>query len=152
MVYLNVHKYVQASLKTRNSALLYFLLFLNNLPLSLQYCASDFYADDATFHTHDKDIHTIESRKQSNINGSKLWSTSNKMHFHYQKTFCMTIGTRQRLDDTHHLDSKADNIITRSVPNQKLLDFILITFKLEYPYRQSSYGCLLQNITAAIAS
>ena len=96
-----------------------FLLFINDLPLSLQYCASDFYADDATFHTHDKDIHTIQSRKQSDFNGSKLWSTSNEMHFHYQKTSCMTIGTRQRLDGTHHLVIKADNIIIRSVSNQK---------------------------------
>ena len=27
-----------------------FLLFINYLPLSLQYCSSDFYADDATVH------------------------------------------------------------------------------------------------------
>ena len=39
--------------------------FINDLPLSVQYCSSDFYADDATFHTHDKDIHTIENRIQS---------------------------------------------------------------------------------------
>ena len=51
---------------------------------------------------------------------SKLWSTSNKMHIHYQKTSCMTIGTRQRLDGTDHLDIKADNIDIRSVSNQKL--------------------------------
>ena len=62
-----------------------FLLFINDLPLSLQYCSSDFYADDATFHTHDKDIHTIENRIQSDFNASKPWSTSNKMHIHYQK-------------------------------------------------------------------
>ena len=59
-----------------------FLLFINDLPLSLQYCSSDFYADDATFHTHDKDTHTIENRIQSDFNASKLWSTSNKMHIH----------------------------------------------------------------------
>ena len=98
-----------------------FLLFINDLPLSLQHCSSDFYADDATCHTHDKDIHTIESRIQSDFNVSKLWSTSNKMHIHYQRTSCMTIGTRQRLDDTDHLDIKADNINIRSVSNQKLL-------------------------------
>ena len=62
-----------------------FLLFINDLPLSLQYCSSDVYADDATFHTHDKDIHTIENRIQSDFNASKLWSTSNKMHINYQK-------------------------------------------------------------------
>ena len=98
-----------------------FLLFINDLPLSLQYCSSDFYADDATFHTHDKAIHTIENRIQSDFNASKLWSTSNKMHIHYQKTSCMTIGTRQRLDGTDHLDIKDDNINIRSVSNQKLL-------------------------------
>ena len=98
-----------------------FLLFINDLTLSLQYCSSDFYADDATFHTHDKDIHTIESRIHPDFNASKLWSTSNKMHIHYQKTSCMTIGTRQRLDGTDNLDIKADNINIRSVSNQKLL-------------------------------
>ena len=85
MVYQNMHKYVQESLKARYLALLYFLLFINDLPLSLQYCSSDFYADDATFHTHDKDIHNIENRIQSDFNASKLWSTSNKMQIHYQK-------------------------------------------------------------------
>ena len=62
-----------------------FLLLINDIPLSLQYCSADFYADDATFHTPDKDIHTIKSRIQSTFNASKLWSTSNKMHIHYQK-------------------------------------------------------------------
>ena len=42
------------------------------------------------------------------------------MHIHYQKPFCMTIGTRQRLDGTVHLDIKADNIKIRSVSNQKM--------------------------------
>ena len=51
----------------------------------------------------------------------KLWCTSNKMHIHYQKTSCMTIGTKQRLDVTHHLDIKADNISIRSISNQNLL-------------------------------
>ena len=33
----------------------------------------------------------------------------------------MTIGSRQRLDGTDHLDIKADNINIRSVSNQQLL-------------------------------
>ena len=40
------------------------LLFINDLPLSLQYCASELYADESTLHTHDKYLHTIESRIQ----------------------------------------------------------------------------------------
>ena len=42
------------------------------------------------------------------------------MHIHYQKPSCMTIGTRQRLDGTDHLDIKTDNINIKSVSNQKL--------------------------------
>ena len=30
-----------------------FLLFINDLPLFMNYCYSDFFADDATLHTHD---------------------------------------------------------------------------------------------------
>ena len=43
------------------------------------------------------------------------------MNIHYQKTSCMTIGTRQRLDGIAHLDIKADNINIRSVSNHKSL-------------------------------
>ena len=57
---------------------------------------------------------------QSDFNASKLWSTSSKMHIHYQKTSCMTIGTRQRLDGKDNLDIKADNINIRSISNKKL--------------------------------
>ena len=38
-----------------------------------------------------------------------------------KKTSCMTIGTRQSIDGTDHLNVKADNINIRSVSNQKLL-------------------------------
>ena len=127
-----------------------FLLFINDLPLSLQYCSSDFYADDATFYTHDKDIHTIEIRIQSDFNASKLWSTSNKMHIHYQKTSCMTIGTRQRLDGTDHLNIKADNINIRSVSNQKLLG-LHIDENLNWNTHIDNLCCLLQIIAAATA-
>ena len=36
-----------------------FLLFINDLPLFLQHCNSDLYADDCTFHTHSKDMEII---------------------------------------------------------------------------------------------
>ena len=39
-----------------------FLLFINDLPLFMKYCYSDFFADDATFHTHDKVIETVENK------------------------------------------------------------------------------------------
>ena len=50
---------------------IFFLLFINDLPLFLRYCNSDFHADDATFHTNDKDKLTIENNLQSGLNEAK---------------------------------------------------------------------------------
>ena len=37
-----------------------FLLLINDLPLYMKFCFSDLYADDATFHTHDKNLNAID--------------------------------------------------------------------------------------------
>ena len=39
-----------------------FLLFINDLPLFLNYCYSDFFADDATNHTNSKNLKRIFNR------------------------------------------------------------------------------------------
>ena len=38
------------------------LLFIYDLPLCIEDCETDLYADDTTIHTADKDINVIESR------------------------------------------------------------------------------------------
>ena len=97
-----------------------FLLFINDLPLFLKYCNSDFYADDATFHTNGKDKLTIENNLQSDLSEAKQWSKCNKMYINYQKTSCMTLGTKHRLNGSK-LDINADNIKIKQVSDQKLL-------------------------------
>ena len=42
-----------------------FLLFINDLPLSLNHCTADFYADDSTLHISDKNKIQIETKLQS---------------------------------------------------------------------------------------
>ena len=41
-----------------------FLIFINDLPLNFEFCLSDFYADDATVHTNDKQVVIIEYKIQ----------------------------------------------------------------------------------------
>ena len=89
--------------------------------LVLKYCKAGKYADDTTFHTHSNKIHTIENNIQSDCNDSKQWSKNNKIHVHGTTTSCMVIGTRQRLDDIHHLDIKASGVSFNHVSNQTLL-------------------------------
>lgn len=98
-----------------------FLLFINDLPLFLEHCCSDLYADDATFHTHSKDKQTIENNLQLVFNNTKHWSKCNKMHVHEQKTTCMSLGTRQQLNGTHLFDIKSNGTSIKHVSNQKLL-------------------------------
>ena len=98
-----------------------FLFFINDLPLFLKNCCSDFYADDATIHTHSKDKQIIESNLQSDFIVAKTWSRNNKMYIHDQKTSCMTLGIKQRLNALHLLNIKADNTNIKQVSNQKLL-------------------------------
>ena len=58
-----------------------FLLFINDLPLFMKYCYSDFFADDATFHTHDKVLETVENKLQYGADNAKDWSRKNKCIF-----------------------------------------------------------------------
>ena len=41
-----------------------FLIFINDLPLYFKHCSSDYYADDATVHTHSNGIDIIEDNLQ----------------------------------------------------------------------------------------
>ena len=54
-----------------------FLLLINDLPLYIKFCFSDFYADDATFHTHDKNLNAIDFNSQSDRDTVKSWCRQN---------------------------------------------------------------------------
>ena len=49
-----------------------FLLFINDLPLFLNYCYSAFFADDASIHTNGQMLKTIVENLQSDANSAKV--------------------------------------------------------------------------------
>ena len=51
-----------------------FLLFINDLPLFMNYCPSDFFADDATLHIHDNKPDKVEEKLQCGADNAKDWS------------------------------------------------------------------------------
>ena len=99
-----------------------FFLFINDLLLLLNHCHSDFYADDATFHTSSSCLETIENDIQDDINISFAWSRENKMFVHFDKTFYMLLGIRQRLISSHQLNISIDNCEIKQTSTQKLLE------------------------------
>ena len=98
-----------------------FLLFINDLPLFLKHCLSDFYADDATFHTSSKCEKSIANNLQDDGNISITWSRKNKMFVHFDKTFYMLLGTRQRLNNSHQMNIIIDNCQIKQTSEHKLL-------------------------------
>lgn len=98
-----------------------FLLFINDLPLFMKYCYSDFFADDATFYTHDKLFEKVEKKLQCGADNVKGWSRQNKMHIHNDKTNYMILGTINKLNEPHELDLKIDDNQIKKTHNQKLL-------------------------------
>jgi hypothetical protein len=51
---------------------LLFILYINDLPLSISNCNTDMYADDATIHISGKNISDIQTKVQEDLNRIEL--------------------------------------------------------------------------------
>ena len=99
-----------------------FLIFINDLPLHMEYCDIDLFADDATFHANGKKKSEVEPKLQTDGNNSKSWAKHHKMQIHYDKTSCMTLGSRHRTqNEASELDITIDGNEIKQVDKQKLL-------------------------------
>ena len=92
------------------------ILFL--LPLLLNNCHVDFFADDATAHTSNKNIEIINAELQSDFSIAVSWSKRNKLPIDYVKTTYMVLGAKKRINNEHHLVPKADNHTIDKVTKQ----------------------------------
>ena len=98
-----------------------FLLFINDLPLSLNHCTTDFYADDSTLHISDKNKTQIETKLQSDSDQVTNWSKNNKMPINYNKTTIMTLGSRHNICKSEKININIDNHQIDTVSSHKLL-------------------------------
>jgi hypothetical protein len=76
---------------------LLFILYINDLPLSISNCNTDMYADDSTIHISWKNISDIQTKVQEDLNKIALWCKDNNMLINCNKTKCITVGTKQKL-------------------------------------------------------
>ena len=76
---------------------LLFILYINDLPLSIRNCNIDIFADDATLHKSSNSIDNINSNLQVDINNVLQWCKQNSMVLNEAKTKGILIGTSQRL-------------------------------------------------------
>ena len=121
-----------------------FLIFINDLPLNFDFCLSDFYADDGTVHTHDKNVETVEIKLQGDLNNAKHWSEENKLPLNYNKTTCMTIGTKKRINDSCKLNLGVDEVCIQNMSTHKLLGVHLDQYL--------TWSAHIDNLCSAISS
>ena len=98
-----------------------FLMFINDLPLNMKYCEADLFADDTTVYTHSSNTNVIETKLQNDFHAANTWCLQNKMQINYDKTTCMTIGTRKKVDNSNVLTLQLNNTCIANVKKQKLL-------------------------------
>jgi len=78
---------------------LLFSIFINDLPLHISDASvtCDMFADDATIHTPDLSISSVNKRLQQSLRDVSRWCEKNSMVLNPLKTECMLIATRQKL-------------------------------------------------------
>ena len=75
---------------------LLFILYINDLPIYMQNCCTDLYADDSTLHLSGNCYQTLQSKVQEDLHGVEEWCNDNNMFINKNKTKYMIIGTKQR--------------------------------------------------------
>ena len=99
-----------------------FLIFINDLPLHMEYCEIDLFADDATYHVNGKTKSEVEPKLQTDGTNSRTWAKQHKMQIHFDKTACMALGTRNMTQNGFSkLNIDIDGNKIKQVDKQKLL-------------------------------
>ena len=107
-----------------------FLLFINDLPLHLNHCLADLYADENTIHASGKNKPEIEHKLQSDANETEVWSINNKLPIYFGKSTTMTLGTRHKIQQARQFSIFISNTQINPVSSQKLLR---LQTELKYP-------------------
>ena len=75
---------------------LFFILFINDMPLAVEKCALDMYADDSTLTTSARTVDALEHTLSQDIKAIVTWCECNKMVLNTGKTKTCIITTRQK--------------------------------------------------------
>ena len=104
---------------------LLFLLFINDLPLSLKdiSVSVDLYADDTTLYSTNLEKDVLEANLQKTLDLVRSWCLENGMLINTDKTKLMLIASRQKRNSL--IDSKLkitfDNMQLKNSSNEKIL-------------------------------
>lgn len=101
---------------------LLFLIFLNDLPLSLTSCEIDLYADDSTLHTSHSNLEIVNTQLNADFREICNWCDANNMIINSKKTMVLATGTRNKRQNCDQIIKISHNNETLKLTNSvKLL-------------------------------
>ena len=95
---------------------LLFLLYINDLPLSLNYSDVNMYADDNSISFSSDSIPTINESVNSDLVYLKTWLESNKLSLNVAKTQNLLIRGRKKLKDIENSETQKLQIVIGEEP------------------------------------
>ena len=103
---------------------LLFLIYINDMGLSLRHCMYDMYADDTTFYVIGSDINDINDKLIADMCAISKWCEVNKMVMNTNKTKTMLLGSHQRLSkfkESSTLSVEVNGCLLENAESEKLL-------------------------------
>ena len=108
---------------------LFFILYINDIPLFLSNTEEVIYADDLTLTTMCNDIKDVESNFRIDTGKSFDWCKQNDMVLSLPKCCSMLVASRQKLlKIDSKIDIDIDDTVIPSVSTTKILGVILMMF------------------------
>lgn len=74
---------------------LLFIIYINDLPLHMEFCDLDLYADDSTMSSFSSSVETVTNYLQADLINFNKWCEENEMILNLDKTKAMYISTKQ---------------------------------------------------------
>ena len=102
--------------------LLFFLMYINDLPSCLRVAAPRMFADDTSITLSAKTVADLKLAVTSELNNLTCWLRANKLSLNVAKTELMIIGSRQRLNaQREEIDLSIDDRTIKRVDHTKSL-------------------------------
>ena len=77
---------------------LLFILFINDLPLHIDFCELDLYADDATMTASSSSLSMLFNFMRSDLHNFLNWCVDNDMTLNLAKTIAMSLFSKQNIN------------------------------------------------------
>jgi len=104
---------------------LFFILFINDLPLFIQHSVIDMYADDSTITSSARSVPDLNDKLNADLESVSAWCSMNRMAANSSKTKSMLVTTWQKRnslpDDCKTLSVYLQNQLLQDATTEKLL-------------------------------